>query len=153
MFTIIAVILNIKFVKDMPLYFIYVNGGFKEWGAKYTDVAFSRFIMYLTGLLLSVTVFRLASKNKVKILTKVGENSLSIYILHTVILQIVRNLRNDRILNIHLEYDLYFIIITFILVMVITSNKYVTSLFNKYSNFIKKISEKIDKKMKKEMEE
>ena len=153
MFTIIAVILNIKFVKDMPLYFIYVNGGFKEWGAKYTDVAFSRFIMYLTGLLLSVTVFRLASKNKVKILTKVGENSLSIYILHTVILQIIRNLRNDRILNIPLEYDLYFIIITFILVMVITSNKYVTSLFNKYSNFIKKISEKIDKKMKKEMEE
>ena len=140
MFTIIAVILNIKFVKDMPLYFIYVNGGFKEWGAKYTDVAFSRFIMYLTGLLLSVTVFRLASKNKVKILTKVGENSLSIYILHTVILQIIRNLRNDRILNIPLEYDLYFIIITFILVMVITSNKYVTSLFNKYSNFIKKIS-------------
>lgn len=153
MFTIIAVILNIKFVKDMPLYFIYVNGGFKEWGAKYTDVAFSRFILYLTGLLLSVTVFRLASKNKVKILTKVGENSLSIYILHTVILQIIRNLRNDRILNIPLEYDLYFIIITFILVMVITSNKYVTSLFNKYSNFIKKISEKIDKKMKKEMEE
>ena len=153
MFTIIAVILNIKFVKDMPLYFIYVNGGFKEWGAKYTDVAFSRFIMYLTGLLLSVTVFRLASKNKVKILTKVGENSLSIYILHTVILQIIRNLRNDRILNIPLEYDLYFIIITFILVMVITSNKYVTSIFNKYSNFIKKISEKIDKKMKKEMEE
>ena len=153
MFTIIAVILNIKFVKDMPLYFIYVNGGFKEWGAKYTDVAFSRFILYLTGLLLSVTVFRLASKNKVKILTKVGENSLSIYILHTVILQIIRNLRNDRILNIPLEYDLYFIIITFILVMVITSNKYVTSIFNKYSNFIKKISEKIDKKMKKEMEE
>ena len=147
MFTIIAVILNIKFVKDMPLYFIYVNGGFKEWGAKYTDVAFSRFIMYLTGLLLSVTVLRLASKNKVKILTKVGENSLSIYILHTVILQIIRNLRNDRILNIPLEYDLYFIIITFILVMVITSNKYVTGLFNKYAALIKNVSEKINNKL------
>lgn len=131
----------------MPLHFIYVNGGFAEWGAKYSDVAFSRFIMYLAGMLLSVIVLRLSSKNKVKILTTVGENSLCIYILHTVILQIIRDLRHNRILNIPLEYDLYFIIITCILVIAITSNKYVTGLFNKYSTLIKNVSEKIDNKL------
>ena len=103
--------------------------------------------MYSAGMLLSVIVLRLSSKNKVKILTTVGENSLCIYILHTVILQIIRDLRHNRILNIPLEYDLYFIIITCILVIAITSNKYVTNLFNKYSTLIKNVSEKIDNKL------
>ena len=101
-------------------------------------MAFSRFAAYITGICFSIVVLRIASEKKIKILDNMGENSLCIFILHTAIVKILRIMISEKIINIPAEYELYYLIIMIILTLLISSNKYVTGLFNKYSSFIKK---------------
>lgn len=149
--TIFMVFLNFKFVKNMPLHFIYVNGGFAEWYVTFNEVAFSRFILYITGIGLSIVLLRIVSDKKIKFITNMGENSLCIFILHTLVLQIARELIKSKIINIPMEYEAYYVVFMTIFVLIVTSNKYVTGVFNKYSNFIKKISEKMTCREKKDI--
>ena len=135
---IITSIFCVKYFNNIGIHYLYVNEGYKQWNITLNQMAFSRFAAYITGICFSIVVLRIASEKKIKILDNMGENSLCIFILHTAIVKILRIMISEKIINIPAEYELYYLIIMIILTLLISSNKYVTGLFNKYSSFIKK---------------
>ena len=72
-----------------------------------------------------------------------GENTLSIFIIHTIIIYFLRILIDEKILIIPARYEIIFSIIGFIIVMILSSNKYVAEFFNVITNTNKKIIDKI----------
>ena len=122
---------------------LYVNRSFSELNVTYAFLALRRGLLYVIGLCISLALLKVTNCKKNKIITYLGENTLSIFIIHTIIIYFLRILIDEKILIIPARYEIIFSIIGFIIVMILSSNKYVAEFFYVITNTNKKIIDKI----------
>lgn len=142
----ICICLFVFFYKNISIRVLYVNSHYNEVKLSYEKLAFVRLLLYFMGFGIGVNLLKHVSTKKLKVLSYMGENTLAIFILHTFVLQAIRTLIKSKVFTVPREYEIPYVIILFVFTLLLTSNKYVVNVFNKISDFIKNISEKIDKK-------